>query len=217
MNVRGNTNSVLWMYAVCWLRQVTLIQFSQRIFWTNCVHSWYGVGVTAYIHGTELMWPRKVMVRSWCVHCVHIILHSRIHLADFMFLLYIGQSRQSSRLFSSRPNWDFPAPSTTGGCVPPPLVQGGGGPHSPAGEGVTLRSWCNRVKWPYGVKKICIKWLWPVKVTLTVIKRRLKVFCWSCDGVPLKLNNKNCRASSSSLRIKWAHSHLSFRMIGQYL
>ncbi len=68
-NVRGHTNSVLWMYAVCWLRQVTLIQFSQRIFWTNCVHSWYGVGVTAYIHGTELMWPHKVMVRSWCVHC----------------------------------------------------------------------------------------------------------------------------------------------------
>jgi len=33
--------------AVCWLRQVTLIQFSKRIFRTNCVHSWYGLGMTA--------------------------------------------------------------------------------------------------------------------------------------------------------------------------
>jgi hypothetical protein len=33
---------------------------------TNFVHSWYGVGVTVFIHGTELMWPCKVMVRSLC-------------------------------------------------------------------------------------------------------------------------------------------------------
>jgi hypothetical protein len=46
---------------------------------------------------------------------------------------------------------------------------------------VTLRSWCDLVKWPYGVKKIRIRWLWPVKVTLEVIKRRLKIFGWSCD------------------------------------
>jgi hypothetical protein len=39
-----------------------------------------------------------------------------------------------------------------------------------------VRSWCDLVKWPYGVKKISIKWLWPVKVTLEVIKRRLRVF-----------------------------------------
>jgi hypothetical protein len=218
MNVRGHTNSGLWMYAVCWLRQVTLIQFSERIFWTNCVHSWYGVGVTAYIHGTELMWLRKVMVRSWCVHCVHCILYSKIHLADFMFLLYIAQSRQSSRLFLQSSELGLPRPLNRRSVSPPPLVRGGGGgAHFPAGEGVTLWSWCDRVKWPYGVKKICIKWLWPVKVTLTVIKRPPKIFCWSCDGVPLKLNKKNCRASSLSLRIKWAHSHLSFRMIGQYL
>ncbi len=56
---------------------------------------------------------------------------------------------------------------------------------------VTLRSWYNRVNWLYGVKKIRIKWLWPVKVTLEIIKRRLLVFCWSCDGVPLKWNKKN--------------------------
>ncbi len=99
MNERGHTNSVPWMHAVCRLRQVTFIQFNQRIFWANCVHSWYGVGVTPFIHGTELMRFGKVTLRS---------------------------------------------------------------------------------------KKISIKWLWPVKVTLEVIKRRLMVFCWSCDEDPLK-------------------------------
>ncbi len=55
---------------------------------------------------------------------------------------------------------------------------------------VTLQSWYDCVNWLYGVQKISIKWLWPVKVTLKVIKRHLKVFCWSCDGVPLKRNKK---------------------------
>ncbi len=39
------------------------------------------------------------------------------------------------------------------------------------------------------------------------------VFCWSCDGVPLKWNKKTCRASSWSLRIKWVYSRLSIRSI----
>jgi hypothetical protein len=81
----------------------------------------------------------------------------------------------------------------------------------------TLRSWCNLVKWPYGVKKICRKWLLPVKVTLEVIKRHPQVFCWSCDEDPLKWDKKNCRESSLLLRIEWAYSHLSVRMVGQYL
>ncbi len=58
----------------------------------------------------------------------------------------------------------------------------------------TLRSWCNLVKWPYGVKKISIQWLLPVKVTLEVIKRHPKVFCWSCDEDPLKWDKKNLRS-----------------------
>ncbi len=156
------------------------------------------------------MWPRKVMVRSWCVHC---ILYSRINLADFMFLLYISHTvERVLGFFSSRPNRDSSDPSTAGECVPPSFgqtrlrVRG-----SLYGFDVTA------VKWPYGVKKISIKWLWPVKATLKVIKRRQQVFCWSCDGVPLKWNKKNSRASSLSLRIKWAHSRLSVRMIGQYL
>jgi hypothetical protein len=82
MNDRGHTNSVPSMHAVCRLRQATFIQ-------TNCVHSWYGVGVTPVIHSTELMRFCKVALRS---------------------------------------------------------------------------------------TKICIKWLWPVNVTLEIIKRRLLVF-----------------------------------------
>ena len=46
------------------------------------------------------------------------------------------------------------------------------------------------VNWLYGVKKISIKWLWPVKVILKVIKRRLLVFCWSCDAGLLKWHKK---------------------------
>ena len=133
-------------------------------------------GPIAYIHSTELVWPRKVTFRSRCVLCT-LYTDSRIHLADFMFLLYIAQSIVLG-FFSSRPNWD---PSQPQESVSPLLWFKGGG-H----KGVTLQSWCGRVKWPYGVKKISMKWLWPVKVTLKVIKRRLKVFCWSCDGVPLK-------------------------------
>ena len=81
-----------------------------------------------------------------------------------------------------------------------------------------VRSWCNRVEWLYGVglcllyctvlyctvlyctvwprkltlrsQKISIKWLWPVKVTLKVIKRQLLVFCWSCDEGHLKWDKK---------------------------
>jgi hypothetical protein len=53
----GHTNSVPWMHAVCRLHKATFIQ-------TNCVHSWYGVGVTAFIHGTELMRFGKVALRS---------------------------------------------------------------------------------------------------------------------------------------------------------
>ncbi len=110
MNARGHIKSVLWMNAVkstpyhecteCVDSVKSLsIQFNQKVFWTSCVHSWYGVGVTAFIHRTELMWFCKVTLRS---------------------------------------------------------------------------------------TKISIKWLWLVKVTLEVNKRRLMVFCWSCDEGPLK-------------------------------
>ncbi len=46
--MRGHTNSVPWMHTVCRFRQATFIL-------TNWVHSCYGVGVTAFIHGMEFM------------------------------------------------------------------------------------------------------------------------------------------------------------------
>ncbi len=51
-----------------------------------------------------------------------------------------------------------------------------GGPWRVLSTKSTLRSWWNLVKWPYGVKKISIKWLLPVKVTLEVIKRHPRFF-----------------------------------------
>ncbi len=90
-------DSVPWMHTVCRLRKANFIQ-------TNCKHSWYGVGVTAFIHGTDLMRFGKVAL---------------------------------------------------------------------------------------GSTKISIKWLWPVKVTLEVIKRRTIVFCWSCDEGHLTGDKKN--------------------------
>ena len=172
MNERGHTNSVPWMHAVCRLRKATFIQ-------TNCVHSWYGVDVTAVIHSTELMWPRAIMVRSWCdsAKSFHVVpvytVQWKFIWRIFSFLSFINDEKiHQISYIRTQPS--------------------------------TLRSWCNLVKWPYGVKKISIKWLLPVKVTLEVIKRHPKVFCWSCDEDPLKWDKKICRASSLLLRIKWA-------------
>jgi len=50
--------------------------------------------------------------------------------------------------------------------------------------------WYNSVKSTNGVRKICWKLLWPVKVILEIIKRRSTLFCLSCDGVPLKVSKK---------------------------
>jgi len=106
MKDRGHTNSVPWMYAIG-LNESGLTES------TNCVHSWYGVGVTPVIHGTELVWPRTFMVRSWCdrghswyevdvtasIHGTELVLFRKviprgscvhctveIHLADFFLL-----------------------------------------------------------------------------------------------------------------------------------
>jgi hypothetical protein len=152
MNECGHTNSVPWMYAI--VPKNLLVKLND----SDLTGSTF-IGVAAFIHGTEFMWLRKVMVQSWCDHvsldtelmrfgmqlvwfhkvtlcgfCVHCTLYSTIHLAD---------SRKKS------------------------------------------------ANSPYGVKKICIKWLWPVKVTLEIIKRCPKVFCWSWDENPLKWDKKN--------------------------
>ncbi len=69
-----------------------------------------------------------------------------------------------------------------------------------------VRSWCDRVlhgtelmRFSNGTlrsKKISVQWFWPVKVTLKVIKRRPKVFCWSCDEGSIKWDKKIFWASS---------------------
>jgi hypothetical protein len=103
---------------------------------------------TAYIHSTELVWPRTFKVLSWC----------------------------------NRVEWFY----RVGLCLLYCTV-----------EYCTVLY--DQVNWLYRVNKISIKWLWQLKVTLKVIKRRLLVFCWSCDEGHLKWDKKNCRASSLSL------------------
>ncbi len=138
--------------------------------WCNRVHSWYGVDSIWYAAGRI---PQSHSISSFCVHC---ILYIRIHLVDFMFLLYIAQSRQSARLFSSRPNWDSLAPSTAGECVPSPFGSGGGTLACGWGGHFTELMWPRKVTLRNKKNQH--------KVTLTsqcdfkkVIKRRLKTFC----------------------------------------
>jgi hypothetical protein len=59
-----------------------------------------------------------------------------IWLADFVFLLYVAQSRKSARLFLQSSEL-APQPQE---MVSPLLWFRGGGAHTLAGEGVTLRS-----------------------------------------------------------------------------
>ncbi len=122
-----------------------------------------------------------------CTQCT-LYTVQKIHLADFMFILYIAQSRQSDRLFLQTSELGLPRPLNHRRVCPPLLLfrgdtlacgWGGHFTESMWPPKLTLRSQKNKHK-----------------VTLTsqsdfkVIKRRLQVFCWSCDGVPLKLNKK---------------------------
>ncbi len=158
VTLRSHINSVPWMYAVTPTPYNECTEFSKRIFWTNCV----------YIHGTELVWPRKVTLRSWRdrVHSRYGVdsipqSHSKWFLCTLYTLLwhsfggfyvsFVHSTELSARLFLQ--SSESGPPSTAGECVPPSFGSGGGGAYSPACEGVTLRSWCDRVKWPYGVKK----------------------------------------------------------------
>jgi hypothetical protein len=55
VTLRSHINSVPWMYAVTPTPYNECTEFSKGFF-----------GPIAYIHGTELVWPRKVTLRSWC-------------------------------------------------------------------------------------------------------------------------------------------------------
>ncbi len=217
MNERDHTNSVLWMYAIGPKNPLVNLNESDLTESTNCVYSWYGVGGTAFIHDTELIWPCKVMVRSWCdrvnlwygvdaigyaaggvipqshsmwflslctlysAHCTQVI-----HLADFMFfvhskwrdLLFLqcGLPLLSLPLSSICVVWAavgiklFKSPQIHQICnttLTDDLKRG----QISKSTKVTLRDWCNSLNSPYEVKKIYIRWLWPIKVNLEVIKR----------------------------------------------
>ena len=64
MNVRGHNNSVPWMTGVTPTPYHECTQFVDSV-------KPLSFRPIAYIHGTELAWPRSFMVRSWCdfVHC----------------------------------------------------------------------------------------------------------------------------------------------------
>ena len=122
------------MYAVTPTPNNECTEFSKRLF-----------GPIAYIHGTALMWPRKVTLRSWCDR-----VHSRYgvdsipqsHFKWFLYTLYTVQwhsfggfyvsfvhsTEYSARLFLKSSELGPPAPSAAGECVsPPPLLWWGGG------------------------------------------------------------------------------------------
>ncbi len=173
MNERCHTNSVPWMHAI----GLNKSGFTES---TNCVHSWYGFSVTAVIHGTELMWPRSFMVRSWCDRGhswygldVTAVIHGTELMWPRAFMVRSWCDREQSWygvgvIPQSRSTWFL--------CT---LYSG----NSFGGFFIfvfhqwriihqisyirthlsTLRSWCNLLKWPYRVKKISIKWLLPVK------------------------------------------------------
>jgi hypothetical protein len=168
---------------------------------------------TACIHGTELVWPGSLMAQSGCerVHswyAVDAIWHAAVvilqsHSLWFLCSLY---SVHYTELINLADFWKYYVKN------PPNLI----------GKTNDLQNRSHLVeihqshlelmrfgKVTYGVKKIRIKWLCP-KVTLEVIQRWLKDFWWFCD-------KKNSRAASLSVRIEWAYSRLSVRMVGQHL
>ncbi len=208
MNERCHTNSVPWMYAI----GLNKSGFTES---TNCVHSWYAVGVTAFIHGTVLVWPRSFMIRSWCDrgHSWYgVDVTASIHGTEFVWFrkviprmvpVYTVQWKFIWRIFSFLSFINDECGSYYSLCIcdnknkqglpftqPWPMTCKTGGNLVKRRQITksTLRSWCNLVKWPYGVKKISIKWLLPVKVTLEVLQRHPKGFFWSCDEDPLLLH-----------------------------
>ncbi len=161
MNERSHTNSVPWMYAigpkdllnwmkVTWQTQQTAcihgtelvrpLPFMVRS-WCDCVHSWYEVYVTAR--------PRAFMVQSWwdlaCCWCdsaksLHVFcVHCTVYTAKF------GRFFTECKEIHQIPYIPWLMTCKTGDTLSKSTI-------------VTLRSWCDLVKRPYGVKKIRIKW-----------------------------------------------------------
>jgi hypothetical protein len=158
MNERSHTNSVPWMYAIGPKNPLVNLNESDLTESANCVHSWYGVGVTAFIHGTEWMWLRKVMVRSWC---------DRVHSWYGVFVYTVQCTQHSSNSFGGFLKHNIKNP--------PIFIH--------KNTTLTVMTWQNRGhlvkihqrhftelmrfgKVTLRTKKNTKKWLWPVKVTL---------------------------------------------------
>ncbi len=160
---RCYTNSVQWKYAIG--------PKNPRFNWMKVT---LRSRQTAYIHSTELVWPRTFMelVSVYCtlytvpVQCTVAF----IWLAHFYGFLYIAIQEILKILYiRTQPCMTYDLQNRDHLVQRRQILKS---------TKVTLRSWYDRVKnWLYRVKKISIKWLWPVKVTLKVIKRRLEVFC----------------------------------------
>ncbi len=151
MNEQSHSNSVPWMYAIGPKNPLVELNESDLTESANCVHSWYGVGVTAFIHGTELMWLRKVMVRSWCdrVHSWYgIDVTACIHGTEFLCTLYsvhctvvINLANFLKHNIKNPPNLIHKKTALT-------IMTCKTGATLSKSPKVTLRSWCNLVKWP---------------------------------------------------------------------
>ncbi len=102
---------VSWMQAVCRPRQVTFLQFIQRILWANYVHSWNGVGVTAFIHGMELMrfgkvtlWGTNSIQQLWSVKVTLKVIKGRSKVFCWYFpSLQIASTEKMSLLLPPPP------------------------------------------------------------------------------------------------------------------
>ncbi len=171
--------------------------------------SWYEVDMTEYIHGTELIqfgmrlvWFRKVTLSDYCVHC---ILYSRIHLVDFMIFLYIAQTRQSARFFLQSAELGLLRPLNSRRVCSPAL----------ASEGILLQSWCDCIKWPYGIKKISIEWLLTSQSDIKSNKEASKGFVLILGLWPFTMKHEKLPSLqfpiTDQMSLLWP-----LRMIGQY-
>jgi hypothetical protein len=106
-------NSVPWMTAVTPTPYHECTQLVQKILCINWMKVTWLSQQIACIHGTELVWPRRVMVRSWCdrvkswygvdaiwyaagvipqshsmwfLCTLYTVMYSKIYLADFMLV-----------------------------------------------------------------------------------------------------------------------------------
>ncbi len=151
VTVSNRINSVPWMNGVTPAPYHEWPQLVQKILWLNWMKA------TQLNHGTQLMWPHSFVVSSWCDLpswyrqglCDHV--HSWYGVDAIWFAAgVIPYSVHYTVVFIWRILCLFL-------CI------------------VSQQSHYS-MNSPCGVKKISRKWLWPVKVTLKVIKRHLRVF-----------------------------------------